>query len=131
MPGAGCESAHTARLATPTIKITRSRCHSRAPTAAGVPSGNAESARPCGNRAKGNSCARRSSMLRRKYCEVCRDERQIRVPLYWPLKATDFSAVMGQDEEIKQTVRCCPCPECGPKEPLEKVAFIQFAKVIH
>lgn len=70
-------------------------------------------------------------MLRRKYCEVCRDERQIRVPLYWPLKATDFSAVMGQDEEIKQTVRCYPCPECGPKEPLEKVAFIQFTKVIH
>lgn len=70
-------------------------------------------------------------MLRRKYCEVCRDDRQIRVPLYWPIDPTDFNAVMGQAGEIKQTVRCYPCPECGPKVPLENVAFIEFAKVIH
>lgn len=70
-------------------------------------------------------------MLRRKYCEVCRDEREIKVTLYWPIEPIDFSAAMGQEADIKENSRFYPCPECGPKEPLEKVAFIQFAKVIH
>jgi predicted RNA-binding Zn-ribbon protein involved in translation (DUF1610 family) len=45
-------------------------------------------------------------------CQLCRDERVVRLPLYLPLRHAPSSAGAGQVTS-EPTHRAYPCPECG------------------
>jgi hypothetical protein len=58
----------------------------------------------------------------RKQCDICRGSRVIRLPIYRPLSVSAGPAF--EAESIEASSREYPCPECGHKVDMDRVAVL-------